>query len=228
MIKLLDGKLPDFPLSAGLVRIQSLYRSYGTSFDFLRFYYQIVDDKITAIMSIMDGNATLVDNNADYEEIIDFLEVIGAETVYSEGKLPLEIIDNGYIVKKSVAPIEVLSNNCNLTIVYDIMSTSFQLPDFNAWYPDMSHRIRHDGAVAILNDNGAAIGLKGDNGALISGICVSENFRKKGLGSSILKELIDNLSVGEIFALVDINGPISFYTKNGFSIVSEFSTYKVK
>ena len=228
MIKLLDSNLPDFSLSAGLVRIQSLYRSYGTSYDFLRFYYQIIDSKTTAIISIMDGNATVVGNNADYDEIINFLKVVGAKTIYSESKVPLEVIENGYIVNKSVKPIEIESKDYNLSSVYSIMSTSFSLPDFNAWYPDMSHRIRHDGAVAILNDNGAAVGLKGNNSALISGICVKENVRKKGIGSYLLQELIDNLSVGEIFALVDFNGPINFYTKNGFSIVSEFSTYKVK
>ena len=228
MIKLLNDGLPVFPLSAGLVRIQSLYRSYGTNFDFLRFYCQIIDDQVTAVMSIMDGNATIVSNNADYDEIIDFLAVIGAKTVYSESKLPLEIVEYGYVVNKSVIPIEAKLKECRLSSIYNIMSTSFSLPDFDTWYPDMSHRIRHNGAVAISNNIGAAIGLKGNNCALISGICVDEKERKKGLGSQLLYDLIDNLSSSEIYALVDINGPINFYTKNGFSIVSEFSTYKVK
>ena len=69
---------------------------------------------------------------------------------------------------------------------------------------------------------------KGDNSALISGICIDKSARNKGHGSLLLQELIDNLSSSGIYALVDINGPINFYTKNGFSIVSEFSTYKVK
>ena len=228
MIKLLNDGLPVFPLSAGLVRIQSLYRSYGTNFDFLRFYCQIIDDQVPAVMSIMDGNATIVSNNADYDEIIDFLAVIGAKTVYSESKLPLEIVEYGYVVNKSVVPIKAKLNECKLSSVYDIMSTSFLLPDFDTWYPDMSHRIRHNGAVAISNSIGAAIGLKGDNCALISGICINKNERKKGQGSQLLQELVENLSSSEIYALVDINGPIEFYTKNGFSIVSEFSTYKVK
>ena len=228
MIKLLDGDLPVFPVSAGLVRIQSLYRSYGTSFDFLRFYYQIIDDKITAIMSIIDDNATLIDVNADYDEIVDFLSVIGAKTVYSESKLPLEIIDKGYVVNKSVMPTEVELRECKLSNIYNIMSTSFPLPDFDTWYPDISHRIRHNGAIALSNKYGAAIGLKGDNNALISGICIDKNARNKEHGSQLLQELIDNLSSSGIYALVDTNGPIDFYTKNGFSIVSEFSTYKVK
>lgn len=228
MIKLLNDDLPDFPLSAGLVRIQSLYRSYGTGFDFLRFYYQTIDDQITAIMSIMDGNATLVGANSDHNEIIDFLKVIGANTVYFEDELPLEIIESGFVVNKSVIPIEAKVKEYNLSSIYDIMSTYFTLPDFDIWYPDMSHRIRHNGAVAISNKIGASIGLKGDNCALISGICIDRMKRKKGQGSQLLQELIDTLSSREIYGLVDINGPIEFYTKNGFSIVSEFSTYKVK
>ena len=228
MIKLLNDGLPVFPLSAGLVRIQSLYRSYGTGFDFLRFYYQTIDDQITAIMSIMDGNATLVGANSDHNEIIAFLKVIGANTVYFEDELPLEIIESGFVVNISVIPIEAKVKEYNLSSIYDIMSTYFTLPDFDIWYPDISHRIRHNGAVAISNSIGAAIGLKGDNCALISGICIDRMKRKKGQGSQLLQELIDTLSSREIYGLVDINGPIEFYTKNGFSIVSEFSTYKVK
>ena len=80
----------------------------------------------------------------------------------------------------------------------------------------------------LSNKYGAAIGLKGDNNALISGICIDKNARNKEHGSQLLQELIDNLSSSGIYALVDTNGPIDFYTKNGFSIVSEVSTYKVK
>lgn len=228
MIKLLNDQLPAFKLSAGLVRIESLYRSYGVKFDFLRFYNQIIDNKITAIISIMDGNATIVTDNADYTEIIDFLRVVGTKTVYSEDKLPLEIIENGYVVKKSVATYNTHGDEVNLTAVYEIMSTEFTLPDFKTWYPDISHRTRHNGAAAVLNDCGAAIGFKGNSGALISGICIKTDKRKSGCGSKILQVLIDNLSSKEIFALVDKCGPLIFYIKNGFSKVSEFATYKVK
>ena len=68
----LNYELPNsLPVTPSAIRILSLYESYGAKYDFLRFYKQEIDGDITAIISIMDNNATLcLINDHDTDEII--------------------------------------------------------------------------------------------------------------------------------------------------------------
>ena len=178
----------------------------------------------------MDNNATLcLINDHDTDEIIQFLSAIGAKTVFCEKEITLEKLEQGSIMLFDNIEITNHSKNeVKLSNVYDVMSTCFTMPDFSAWYPDISHRIRHGGAVAVEKEYGCAIALKSSIGALISGICVKENSRNKGHGSVILQGLINTCGSNKIFALVEKNGPKQFYKNNGFFEIGKFATYKVK
>ena len=227
----LNYELPNsLPVTPSAIRIISLYESYGAKYDFLRFYKQEIDGDITAIISIMDNNATLcLINDHDTDEIIQFLSAIGAKTVFCEKEITLEKLEQGSIMLFDNIEITNHSKNeVKLSNVYDVMSTCFTMPDFSAWYPDISHRIRHGGAVAVEKEYGCAIALKSSIGALISGICVKENSRNKGHGSVILQGLINTCGSNKIFALVEKDGPKQFYKNNGFFEIGKFATYKVK
>ena len=227
----LNYELPNsLPITPSAIRILSLYESYGCNYDFLRFYKQEINGDITAIISVMDNNATLcLINDHDTDEIIQFLSAIGAKTVFCEKEIALEKVEQGDIMLFNNFEITNRSlNEVRLKNVYDVMSTYFTMPDFNAWYPDISHRIRHGGAVAVEKEYGCAIALKSSIGALISGICVKENSRNKGHGSVILQGLINTCGSNKIFALVEKDGPKQFYKNNGFFEIGKFATYKVK
>ena len=232
MIKLITDGFTDIPVSASGVRISSLYESYGCKYDFLRFYKQTKGDKCTALISLMDGHATVCKlGNSDDSEMLDFLSAVGAKTVYAEYDLPLETIESGSIMHKTsniIASRDKKDKKMDFKRIYNIMSTSFAMPDFNVWYPDISHRIRHGCAAIIDDDNGCAVALKSTLGALITGICVTEDKRRNGYGSYILNEIISVSGVHDIFALVEKNGTKKFYEVNEFSQVGKFSTYKVK
>ena len=227
----LNYELPNsLPITPSAIRILSLYESYGCNYDFLRFYKQEINGDVTAIISIMDNNATLcLINDHDTDEIIQFLSAIGAKTVFCEKEITLEKLEQGSIMLFDNIEITNHSKNeVKLSNVYDVMSTCFTMPDFNAWYPDISHRIRHGGAVAVEKEYGCAIALKSSIGALISGICVKKNSRNKGHGSVILQGLINTCGSNKIFALVEKDGPKQFYKNNGFYEIGKFATYKVK
>ena len=227
----LNYELPNsLPITPSAIRILSLYESYGCNYDFLRFYKQEINGDITAIISVMDNNATLcLIDDRDTDEIIKFISAIGAKTVFCEKEIALEKVEQGDIMLFNNFEITNRSlNEVRLKNVYDVMSTYFAMPDFNAWYPDISHRIRHGGAVAVEKEYGCAIALKSSIGALISGICVKENSRNKGHGSVILQGLINTCGSNKIFALVEKDGPKQFYKNNGFFEIGKFATYKVK
>lgn len=229
MIKIITDSLPDMPTSASGVRISSLYESYGCKYNFLRFYMQTIDNKCAAIISVMDGQASVCKvGNTDDGEILRFISVIGANTLYAEYDLPLETIESGRIMHKISRVKTDMNETIDFKRVYSIMSTAFSMPDFSIWYPDISHRVRHGCAKVIDESYGCAVALKSRLGALITGICVTENECRKGCGSRILNNLTATLQADDIFALVENSGPINFYETNGFSMAGKFGTYKVK
>ncbi len=229
MISIINSELPLMPSTPATIRIMSLYEAYGYKYDFLRFYVQKIDGLTTMILSIMDNHCTLyATDKADISEIVDFLIAIGADTVFSERELPFDVVDSGNIMfLENKSKIPSTQNKVKLQNVYNIMSTHFNIPNYEAWYTDISHRIRHGCAVAVEKEHGSAVALKSSIGAVLSGICVDRSSRLKGLGSLILNEIIA-LSGNSLYVLVKTDGPKAFYEINGFSSKGKFATYKVK
>ena len=86
MIELIEEKsqLDSFDLTdIYSVRILSLLNAYGCKYPFARFYRQTnSNEKITAIISYLDHDATVsFSSEADKNEIIEFLSVIGFSSV---------------------------------------------------------------------------------------------------------------------------------------------------
>ena len=91
------------------------------------------------------------------------------------------------------------------------------LPSFENFAADISHRLRHGAAIAALDDNSAALGFKCDKGAIVNGISVKRELRGRGLGGRILGELL-SYSDGDILAAAEEKNT-EFYIKNGFEII---------
>ena len=230
MISLTDNLPNSLPIIPSAIRILSLYESYGCKYDFLRFYKQEIDGDVTAIISVMDNNASLcLIDDSSTEEIIDFLSAIDAKNVFCEKELALEKSEQGAIMLfNNTENNNRSANEVEFSNMYNIMSTYFTMPYFSAWYTDISHRIRHGGASAVEKEYGCAVALKSSSGALISGICVAKSNQNKGHGSVILHEIIASCNREKIFALVEKNGPKQYYEKNGFFEIGKFATYKLK
>ena len=58
------------------------------------------------------------------------------------------------------------------------------LPPFEIFAPDISHRLRHGGAVAIVNEFGGALAFTCSFGCVINGIAVKKEQRGRGLGKN--------------------------------------------
>lgn len=229
MISLISGALPPMEMRASSVRITSLYEAYGCKYDFLRFFIQRNDeDSITAILSLIDGNATLYCRaDADTDELVGFARAIGAETIYSELPLPLAKAEHGVILKKQSVGNKTGTDQIDLKALYAILSDAFVMPEFSAWYPDISHRIRHGCACAVLDCCGGAVMLLSSIGAMICGIAVKDELRGNGNGSKLLNTIEQYAHNCDIFALAE-EQVAGFYEKKGYVRTGIFSTYKVK
>ena len=139
------------------VRVLALAESYGCGYNFARFYVQRTESgQMTAVLSYLDRDCTLsLTENADREELTAFFAAMGYGTLlctadfcmdrpYREGPMMQSV--RRYDVQSGMA---VFDSYPKLMDLYNFIDYDSQ--DFESWYVDLSHRIRHGGAKALTS-----------------------------------------------------------------------------
>lgn len=224
MIKKIDV-LPSVPVTTmSLAKIYAQDKAFSDSPLENNFWVQTDCDKITAVISEDSGSMNLYCDGADYGELHDFLSVISPAVIFTEyeNAEPLKIkcdrVRNmlTYHSQKS----ENIKTDFTLQSLYDGLDNGsdvdIHLPSFEIFAPDVSHRLRHGGAVAVCKEYGAALAFLYPDGGVMSGIALSPEFRGKGLGKTLLRELLSNIDGDFFVAANDINK--NFYLRNGFTL----------
>ncbi len=220
------------------VRILSLLNAYGCKYPFARFYRQLDDnDCVTAIFSVLDKDFTLSfnPNLADKEEIIEFISVIGFDTLLCSEELHIDIPFDYGAVMKSSKKIEI---QCDYTEIdeYPYLFDLYNFIDydgnnFDSWYVDISHRIRHNSAKAVtLNYNdeivsSAIFSSIYNNDAIITAVKTNPKFRKLGYGSALVSAMCCDIS-GDVYLMREKDKNESFYKKLGFENIGNWRIYK--
>ena len=154
MIRLIESLPPKKATCAAEIRIYSLFSAYGDSD--LAYFWEQSSDKVTALISKMDGAITLCAyEGADIDEILQFISVVGADSVLSNIRLPMdkgERLCQLTLTAKSHGIKDIPTPDYQKT--YDIMSTRFDMPSYDVWYPDMCHRVRHGAACLVGEGDG--------------------------------------------------------------------------
>lgn len=226
MLKLIDNIscldfLPDDAFSAVITAMAS---TYGTDYDFARFYIQ--EDK--AALSIIDGNINLyARSDADFEEIREFLNIIGYSSVRGEKgvieSLKLKISDSSYIVRYTggnmPAPVG-FTDSREAKEIYSLLTLSgFDMGDFNAFSQDICIRLNKGtasfGGIADSKLNCCCFRLfEGDKSVLLGAVATHPDYRGRGLASSLVPCMADNKKPSFLFTRND--ALLDFYKNCGF------------
>ncbi|MGN0649438.1 MAG: GNAT family N-acetyltransferase [Oscillospiraceae bacterium] len=219
-----EPQLPERGIEAQ--KIRALFQAYGTGYDFCRFYKQG-----SSILAFLDGSCVLYcDRDADFSEISSFLAVNGYTDLFCSAEaakmlnsyIPTEcqkVISMKFIGEPLQAAIEETNSLIDL---YGIISTGFDI-DFEPWYLDMSHRIRHGVTRAFLYKHTSALVVQHNiNGeALLSQIAVLPDSRGKGYASKLIRSVCSALLPSDCYVLCEPRLK-SFYEKVGFIQTQEF------
>lgn len=220
------------------IRIKSLLKAYGTGYDFAVFYKQTDDSQnITAILSKLDGNFTVsyLSGFADTEEISEFIHVIGYSSVLTDDAFSFDSeYDTGIVMvtnRKSEfhIPYAQLDEFPKLMDLFSL--DDYSTSDFEAWYIDVNHRIRHSCAKAYsLNVNGEIISSAifssiYEENAILSSVKTQPEFRRMGYGQALVSEMIWDIK-GNVFLMREINKNEEFYAKLGFINIGKWRIYK--
>ncbi len=205
----------DHPL---MIRIKSYLNAYGTGYNFAQFWIQYVDGEQTAVISSVDNAVTLVASDGfDENELVDFLYAIGAKSVLSNVSLPLNLTETTDVYMRIAFGSVKVNSQISYRRMFELFDAAFDIGNFEAWYVDICHRIRHSAAYAITTDSAAICGMISDDSSLITGIAVDKREAGKGIGTRLLKDYVDSCGCTKIYALVE-DSIADFYIKNGFEL----------
>ena len=186
------------------IRIMSLLKAYSTEYNFALFYKQIDEsENITAIISRLDLKLSF---SYDY-----------GITMATNKKIEKTI---------NYAEIDEYPKLMDLFNLEDYSSA-----DFESWYVDVSHRIRHGAAKAVtLNINGEIIssGIFSsiyNNDAILTAVSTQSEFRRMGYASALVSAMVCDIK-GKVYLMRDKNKNEEFYKKLGFENIGYWRMYK--
>lgn len=229
MIRRIYGALPPgYPSDNVIVgRINAYCKAYGTGYDFCTFYEGDTDDNMLALYY---GGELYVhcNENGDLQSIITFSEMLGAKAVMSDIKLSEES-ETLYIMTSGKMP-AVCNNRLKAEFtedyrtVFEILKSGFSLSDyqFDEWYADTCHRVRHGISRLIVMYYGsepaatATVLFDDDKSCFLSHIAVRRDMQKNGIGTALLSctaNLLDNRKI----TLICKENVQRFYINCGFS-----------
>ena len=224
------------PMDECAIRIHSLRRAYGIDVPFIRYY---ADDDGN-LLSIMDGTAILyceaitdewllfITMNPDISRIHCSASAGRKlmETDAWQGRVGVVLQYNGDLVHSETQVCE----SPNLPAVHALLSRCFDgMSPLDAWYPDVSHRLRHDcGKIATIYDGDSVVSTamtvaETDDAALIGQVATDSQYRGRGYAKTCINSLVYRCKDKEHYILPMTEIARSLYEKMGFTPCGEWA-----
>ena len=217
MIKLITN-FTEAPIAEpNYIKIAASIKAYGTARPFCTAWRQ--DD---TLLCRIDGNMTLYGDDFDAEEIRKFISAVGASSLSCSVSAAEKL---GYPYKKycvlrasrGIAAAADFSPSCDE--VYRLLSEGtdgdIALPERTAFIADLSHRIRHETALAaVFKSAVCVVPYMTDYGALICGVATEASARGSGFAGMCVAGMVDKLKRPTF--VICSEGLVPFYKKFGF------------
>ena len=219
------------------IRIKSLLKAYGTGYDFAVFYKQTDENNnITAVISRLDGDYTLSANDtADCDELKNFFITLGYASVLSDDRFYInDNFDSGAVMstaKKTELHRSYATLDCYPRLMDLFNIEDYDKVDFESWYVDLSHRIRHSCSRAYALNFGGEMVSSGifssiwENDAILSSVRTVPEYRNLGYGSVLVSEMMCDIK-GTVYLMREKNKNEQFYKKLGFENIGTWRMFK--
>ncbi len=203
-------------------KIRALWLCYGSKYEFCRFY-----SADYAVICELNGSFVVCElrklYSVEFDELNSFFLFHGYSEIFCSEYIGKELSEAISCSAKRVELMRfcgkaescILEENPPLEEVFKILKTGFSI-EFEPWYLDMSHRIRH-GVTRFfrLGDSVAAVQHELCGEALLSQIATLPKSRNKGNASRLISAMCAKLDGSDIFIICE-DSLEKFYEKNGF------------
>lgn len=196
------------------------YAAYKDYPSIARFFTQFNNKgDVIALISIIDSYINLTANEIN-DELICFIKSLPHKGIFtnldSAQSLNLKIKEQCIVFVKK-PPFETCSLKQEYKEAGEILSllkNGIEIKDEDGFIADLSFRFLKGFAKYATNEMGAALLFTGNEKAVLSGIAVKEKARGMGIGKSLLRSLLSEVSLKVFACSSDKNK--KFYIKNGF------------
>ena len=211
------------------IRIHSLKNAYGLDVPFIRYYA----DDCGGLLSVMDGAAVLSCTQNEEEWLVFITMNPDIYSLHCSAELGHQLCEMGgwqgregvvlkYAGQRDFTAIGVCETPY-LPNVHTLLNECFDsMASLNAWYPDVSHRIRHDCAkIATILNNGEVISTamtvaETDAAAVLGQVATHNDFRGRGYAKICINSLISRCKDKSLYILPMNETAHSLYVKMGF------------
>ncbi len=225
MISLVN-KLPKIKeYNAEFLKIQCLYDCYCDD-DRVMFWCQ---DEAKAVIAMTDGNMIIYNNNADIEELKEFIDVLCPACIFSDletlknlDRIPQERIN--IMWRMADVQSELQSDILSSKELYSLLDVDgLSLPEYPFFAVDYCRRLNKGSANYFgIKEKCAVITFHSGKNAIINGIASHE----KGYGSIALKGILTK-NYGKKLLVCCRDKVKGFYENNGFELLY-YAGYWVK
>ena len=215
-------------------KILAAYRAYGAEYDFCKFYSS--GDGIVHIYN----SSMVIDGNVDLSELEMFIKMTKPVTIelsrlydlqtglayQKHNRTMFRLKPSETDVDTGAVKVNNFTGEC-----YEILSESFEnMGNFENWYVDINHRIRHKVANLYLFDSTTATQQFNINGfVFLSHIATAKAARGKGTARRLLCHLAEKYESENCKAyLWALDHRKSFYESIGFEPVAEDILYEME
>lgn len=204
-------------------RLSAVALAYGFRHGFARFWAGG-----GAAYCLLDGQLSIAGAPEDLTEAREFLDMLGPGSIFCERRLAdglgLAASAEGAVMKKTVPGGEGAGFPApGLREVCGLLQQAGMAVDFEPFYLDMSHRIRHGAALALGRyRDGELIGCAvasavTEEAAVLSALAVREDCRGEGVGSRLVREAESALPGRELCIFRESGRNREFYERLGFA-----------
>lgn len=224
MIRLAEQMEPLLTLCADSpfgCQILSCAQAYGMERPFAQFW---TDGG--AAYGKLDGVMRIAGDIADAGEARGFLRAVGAGSVFCGGenaaRLGLSVQEQGAVLKKVLSGETSAPETVSIQALYAVLKETGMASDFEPFYLDLSHRLRHGTArCAALYDTGKMIAtasaVLGGEAALITAVAVLPGFQRRGFGKAVMRKIEAQLGARTAYVLRAAHENERFYASLGYT-----------
>ncbi len=205
-------------------KIRALLNSYGTQYDFCRFFVQE-----GCVFAVFGGSAVICGVPDDCDELAEFLCFCGITDIFCSSEVGGVLQSHLQLKAETVHIMRFdgdgsysdINSEPTLSEVYSIVGRVFDV-EFEPWYLDMSHRVRHGVAKCFTYKDLSACVLQHDiNGeALISQVATIPEYRGKGFAKSLVLEVCRRCENSDVYVICE-DRLTGFYESIGFVAAGE-------
>lgn len=207
-------------------KIASIARAYGFDKGSACFW---VDTKSDTVFCQSDDLMIISGTVLNIEETQEFLRAVGPKAVMCAVRnaeaLSLPVSESGDILKKQLEnseekPFDPYS--VNIREIYGLLEEVGMVDEFEPFYLDFSHKLRHNSALAVTEHRGselvgcAVVSSISNGSAILSSVAVNHNCRREGIGTQLVRRIESYFPSKTMYVFREKDKHTEFYKGLGY------------